>query len=268
MNHQRDIPQPITPKALAERVRTAAADSNLVFLLDYDGTLTPIVDRPGDANLAEDTRQVLRDLSARHPVAIISGRDRPDVQNRVDLDTLYYAGSHGFDIAGPDDHAMDHIEGADFIPEVRQTIAFLEKRLAALSGVFVERKTYSVAIHTRLAADGDIPAVEQAIAETLAQHPRLRTKTGKRVIELIPDIDWHKGRAATWLIEGLQPAHGPIFPVFLGDDQTDEDVFAALPEHGLGILVARAPRPSKASFRLTSPGDVVDFLKRMAAASR
>lgn len=265
MNHQLDVPQPITAEALAERVRTAAAGLNLVFLLDYDGTLTPIVDRPDDANLSDDTRQVLRDLSARHPVAIISGRERHDVQNRIGLDTLYYAGSHGFDIAGPDNNSVTHVEGADFIPEVRRAIAFLENRLTALSGVLVEKKTFSVAIHTRLAADSDIPTVEKVIADALAKHPRLRTKKGKRVVELIPDIDWHKGRAAAWLIEKLQPAHGPLFPVFLGDDQTDEDVFAALPDNGLGILVAREPRPSKASVRLAGTDDVVDFLKLIAA---
>lgn len=266
MTLQPDIPQHITAGKLAQRVRTAAADFNLVFLLDYDGTLTPIVDRPEDAHLAEDTRQVLSDLSIRYPVAIISGRERHDVEDRVALNALYYAGSHGLDIAGPADHPIEFVEGANFIPEVKQAIAFLEERLTPLSGVLVEGKTFSVAIHTRLAADNDVPTVEDVVAETLAKHPRLRAKAGKRVIELIPDIDWNKGRAAEWLIKGLQPAHDPIFPVFLGDDQTDEDAFAILPDNGLGILVARDPRPSKASVRLTGPGDVVDFLKKMAAA--
>ncbi len=262
---QTDVPQHITAEALAARVRTASDGFNLVLLLDYDGTLTPIVDRPEDAHLADDTRQVLCDLSARYPVAIISGRERPDVEDRVALKALYYAGSHGLDIAGPADHPIEFVEGADFIPEVKQAIAFLEKRLTALSGVLVEGKTFSVAIHTRLAADDDVPTVEDVVTETLAKHPRLRAKMGKRVIELIPDIDWNKGRAAKWLIRGLQPAHDPIFPVFLGDDKTDEDAFAALPENGLGILVAGEPRPSKASVRLTGPGDVVAFLKLIAA---
>ncbi len=265
MTQHPDVPQHITAKALAERVRSASAKFNLVFLLDYDGTLTPIVDRPGDAHLADDTRQVLCDLSARYPVAIISGRERPDVEDRVALKELYYAGSHGLDIAGPADHPIEFVEGDDFIPEVKQAIAFLEQRLTALSGVLVEGKTFSVAIHTRLAADDDVPTVEEVVAETLAKHPRLRTKAGKRVIELIPDIDWNKGRAAEWLIQGLQPAHDPIFPVFLGDDQTDEDAFAVLPENGLGVLVARQPRPSNATVRLTDPSDVVDFLEKMTA---
>lgn len=266
MNHQLDIPQHITVEALTDRVSAAAAGFNLVFLLDYDGTLTPIVQTPDDAHLAEDTRRVLQTLSARYPVAVISGRERPDIEERVGLDMLYYAGSHGFDISGPGDNPLRHVEGTAFIPEVREVIDALEARLSTVPGVLVEGKNYSVAIHTRLADEADVPTVEKAIAETLAEHPRLRTKRGKCVVELIPDIDWHKGRAATWLIEKLQPTHGPVFPVFLGDDQTDEDVFAALPENGLGILVARKPRPSKASVRLAGPPDVVEFLKNMAGA--
>lgn len=266
MNLQVDMPQHISAPALAKRVRAAADSLNLILLLDYDGTLTPIVECPDDADLSSETRQVLRDLCDRHPVAIISGRERPDVQKRVALDALYYAGSHGLDIAGPADDPIEFIQGTDFIPTVQQAIASLETKLAAVAGVLVESKTYSVAVHTRQAADADIPTVEKAIAETLGKHPRLQTKRGKRVVELVPDIDWHKGRAATWLIERLQAAHGLLFPVFLGDDQTDEDVFAALPDNGLGILVAREPRPSKASVRLSDTGDVVDFLKIIAAA--
>lgn len=265
MGHKEDVPQHITAKALADRVRSASCGFELVLLLDYDGTLTPIVDRPDDAHLSAETRQVLCDLSARYPVAIISGRDRHDVQKRVGLDSLYYAGSHGFDISGPADNSISHTEGADFIPEIRQTITSLEGNLAELPGVLVEGKTYSVAVHTRLAADTDIPAVEKVIAETLKKHPRLRTKKGKYVVELIPDIDWNKGYAAMWLVERLQPTTDTVFPVFLGDDQTDEDVFAALPDNGLGIMVAQSPRPSKASLRLGNTSDVIGFLKMIAA---
>lgn len=266
MTQHPDMPQHISAEALAERVRTAAATHNLAVLLDYDGTLTPIVESPDDAVLSAETRQVLGDLSARYPVAIISGRERPDVQKRVDLDALYYAGSHGLDIAGPADDPLEFIQGADFIPVVGQAVAALQSGLAAIPGVLVESKTYSVAVHTRQAADADIPAVEAVIADVLAKTPRLRTKKGKRVVELVPDIDWHKGRAATWLIEKLQPRHGPLFPVFFGDDETDEDVFAALPDNGIGALVAREPRTSKASVRLTATADVVAFLKLIATA--
>src|SRR5690606_15157717 len=77
------------------------SDRPLAVFLDYDGTLTPIVPHPADAFLTPEMRRMIAALAERFPVAVISGRDRPDVAARVGLGTLYYAGSHGLDIAGP-----------------------------------------------------------------------------------------------------------------------------------------------------------------------
>ena len=83
------------------------------FFLDYDGTLTPIVDNPFEARLSEEARSVLRSLAMRYKTAIVSGRARLTAHGLVQLDELYYAGSHGFDIAGPkrvdDGQQLEHI---------------------------------------------------------------------------------------------------------------------------------------------------------------
>ena len=76
-------------------------NQQLAFFLDYDGTLTPIVENPSEAKLTEEARSVVRALAACHPTAIVSGRARATAQGLVQLDELYYAGSHGFDITGP-----------------------------------------------------------------------------------------------------------------------------------------------------------------------
>ncbi len=91
------------PDALEHRDEIARrlAGKRLAVFLDYDGTLTPIVARPDLAVLSEAMRQVVRDLAGRCTVAIVSGRDREDVQKLVALDQLIYAGDHGFDISGP-----------------------------------------------------------------------------------------------------------------------------------------------------------------------
>ncbi|MGH8721137.1 MAG: trehalose-phosphatase, partial [Burkholderiales bacterium] len=97
----------------ADSILRAAAGRRLAVFLDYDGTLTPIVERPEDAVLAAQTRAVLRALGQRHAVAIVSGRDLADVRARVGLEGLHYAGSHGFDIAGPrGSHAHEAALGA------------------------------------------------------------------------------------------------------------------------------------------------------------
>src|SRR5207237_9966437 len=78
-----------------------AGDRSLAVFLDYDGTLTPIVSQPEQAVLMDSTRAILRTLAAKMPVAILSGRELKDVRKRVAIDGIVYAGSHGFDIAGP-----------------------------------------------------------------------------------------------------------------------------------------------------------------------
>jgi beta-phosphoglucomutase family hydrolase len=94
---------PTLPSALtcsADIARRLGGTPPAVFL-DYDGTLTPIVARPELATLSEAMAAVLRDLAARCPVAILSGRDLADLQQMVTLDGVVYAGSHGFDVDAP-----------------------------------------------------------------------------------------------------------------------------------------------------------------------
>src|SRR6266446_1303616 len=88
----------------------------LAVFLDYDGTLTPIVSHPAHAVLSDSTRQAVRTLAARMPIAILSGRDLDDVRRRVDIAGIVYAGSHGFDIAGP--HGLRRQMGTEFLPNL------------------------------------------------------------------------------------------------------------------------------------------------------
>ncbi len=238
-----------TPRAILER----AAGRRLALFLDYDGTLTPIVERPEDAVLAPETREALRRLAGRHALAIVSGRDLADVRARVGLAGLTYAGSHGFDIDGP---AGSHVHEAarDSAPRLAAAAGELERETAALAGVQVERKRFAVAVHFRRARPTDVPAVEAAVDRALARHAGLRKTGGKMIFELRPDVDWDKGRAVLWLIETLRL--GDALPVYIGDDVTDEDAFRALAGRGLGIAVQDAPQPTAASLTLRDPDEV------------
>src|SRR6266481_8099410 len=89
------------PSALEHVQEIAGRSHRVAVFLDYDGTLTPIVGRPENAWLSDSMRQTLRELAVRARVAILSGRDLDDVRRRVDIDSIVYGGSHGFDIAGP-----------------------------------------------------------------------------------------------------------------------------------------------------------------------
>jgi len=252
----RFTPMTQTPPSALDHVAALSA-RRLALFLDYDGTLTPIVERPEDAVLAEPVREVLRRLAQRRAVAVVSGRDLADVRARVGLDALTYAGSHGFDIAGPSgSHA--HEAARACAPALAAAAGELERDTAALAGVQVERKRFAIAVHFRRAQPADVPAVEAAVDRARGRHAGLRKTGGKMVFELRPDVDWDKGRAVLWLIETLRLEDA--LPVYIGDDVTDEDAFRALAGRGLGIAVQEAAQPTAATLTLRSPDEVRDFL--------
>jgi trehalose-phosphatase len=229
------------------------------FFLDYDGTLAPLAPRPELAALPEATRDVLRRLAARFPVAVLSGRGREDVAALVGLAELTYAGSHGFDIAGP---SLRREMGEGIPGVVERAAAHLFNALSGLPGVLVEPKRFALAVHYRLAAAADLPRIESAVDAAAARHPELRKTRGKKVFELRPTLDWDKGKALLWLVEQLQSS---LLPIFLGDDLTDEDAFRAVKGRGIGgigILVAEELRATAAEYSLRNPEEVREFLTR------
>lgn len=263
-----------TPPLLEEMalISDRLSDKQPALFLDYDGTLTPIVERPADARLSHGMRRALRDAAEQMPLAVISGRDLDDVSALVGIDSLIYAGSHGFDIRGPDlrpDLRMELAEGIDALDALQQAADRLDARLADVAGVRIERKRFAVAIHVRQVADEDLPQVREAVEQTRRSLEGLRQTGGKRLFELRPDVDWDKGRALRWLLAELGLEGPDVLPLYLGDDDTDEDAFRALRRlGGISILVSEAPRPSAADYRLRGPDDVEALLTSLTENER
>ncbi len=255
------VPAPL-PSALdhLEAIRQTSAHKQLVIFLDYDGTLTPIVPRPEDANLAETMRAVLGDLARTQTVAIVTGRDLQDVQRRVALDTIYYAGSHGFEIAGPNGLHDIYAPVHDFLSALDAAETALCERLHGIPGAQVERKHFAIAIHYRRVSASATSSIHTAVEAVQQAHPSLRQTGGKKVFELRPTLDWHKGTALFWLLDAMGLARDAVLLVYIGDDVTDEDAFAALPREGIGILVAEQPRQTAARYQLASTEQVGTFL--------
>ena len=233
--------------------------------LDYDGTLTPIVERPDLAVLTDEMRATVKELATLCTVAVVSGRDRADVQALVGLDELVYAGSHGFDIAGPEGLRVQHEKGADYLPALARAHERLGEALRGVEGVLVERKRFAIAVHFRQVAELDVDRVEAAVDEVVGRFPKLRKTYGKKIFELRPRIDWDKGKAVLWLLEALRLQGESVLPLYVGDDTTDEDAFAALAERSIGILVARAVCFTAARYVLRDPNDVARFLRGLIA---
>jgi trehalose-6-phosphatase len=170
------VPPAVAVPAALERWPELAgrlAGKRAAVFLDYDGTLSPIVARPDLALLPEETRQVVARLAERLPVAILSGRLREDVSGLVGLPGLYYAGSHGFDIAGPAPAPGEpplRWEAGHGIPELMARVAErLRRELAGIPGVLVEDKRFAVAVHYRQVDERDVPRVEAAVDRAAAE---------------------------------------------------------------------------------------------------
>ena len=249
------------PSALENVHEITRRGDRLAVFLDYDGTLTPIVSHPADAWLSESMRETLRSLAARLPVAILSGRDLDDVRGRVHVDGIVYAGSHGFDIMGAG--GLRRELGGEYLPVLDAAEAELREALDEIPGAQLERKHFSVAAHYRNVNEDDAFRVAQAVDEVAARHRELRRINGKKVYELLPDIDWNKGKAVLWLLETLELERGKAFPIFIGDDRTDEDAFGALEKRGVGVLVSEQPQVTAASYWLNNPEEVERFLRAL-----
>jgi trehalose-phosphatase len=253
------------PSALDHVQEIAGPGDQLAVFLDYDGTLTPIVRHPEKAFLSDSTRQTLRTLATQAPVAILSGRELEDVRKRVAIDGIVYAGSHGFDIAGP--RRLRRQEAIEFLPALDAAEKELREKLAGIAGVLIERKRFSIATHYRNVNKSDFPKLQRAVSEVAARHRELRRMEGKKVYELLPCTDWDKGKAVLWLLERLGLERAGVRPIYIGDDRTDEDAFRALQQRGVGIVVSEEPRATAANYSLKDPTEVERFLRELGAAA-
>lgn len=260
------------PSALAHESEIASGlgQRPRAILLDYDGTLTPITDRPELATLAPEARALLARLESVGTVGIITGRDMATIRALIGVDGLAYASDHGFDLALPDGHRQTAPGAEPFRAVVAEVGALARARLASIKGAIVEVKPFSVAIHYRLAAAAEVPAIEATVAAIADRFPGIQCRPGKKVYELRPDLDWDKGAALRAIIDALGVP--PERTLFIGDDVTDEDAFRALGDAGTTILVADQPRPSAARYRLCDTTEVTLLLtrlyRRLSAAQR
>lgn len=250
------------PSALKDIPQLLNGKKPAVFL-DYDGCLSPIVKDPDKAVMTEEMRDTLKRLANVCSVAVVSGRDRANVEKLVQLDNLYFAGSHGFDISGPDNMHTEPGGASEAVPALDKAQKTLDEKLQGIEGVLVERKRYAIAVHYRNVPDDQVDKVLQVTEEVIDQHPKLKKGPGKKIMELKPNLDWHKGKAVLWLMDKLDLNKPDIIPLYIGDDITDEDAFATLQGNGIGIMVGEHDDKTAAEYRLEDVEDVQAFLETL-----
>ncbi len=260
------LPDALTCSAHIDAVLAAHRPA---FFFDFDGTLSEIVDQPGAATLVDGAAESLRSLAALYPVAVLSGRDLADIVDRVEIPGLWYAGSHGFEILCPDGTHHSNEAAAQAIPVLELAAVELAERLRADAGVSVEHKRYAVAVHFRNAGTAAAATVTAAVHE-VGRRNGLRVTSGRKVAELRPDVDWDKGKTLQWIAEQIS-GDGPLLPIFIGDDLTDEDAFDAVLDNGIGIVVRHSEdgdRATAARYCLEDPRRVREFIDKRVQPGR
>jgi len=256
------IPPPLNGN-LAEIEERLSEAARVALFLDFDGTIAPIAPKPALARLEAGVRETLHALNLRKDfaVAVISGRALEDVRSRTGLPSLIYAGCHGLEIRGPG-IAFLHPEAARRRPALRRLAQQLVHHLGQVSGVEVENKGLAVAVHYRRAASSARVRVLESVRSALRRTgPCFQLRSGRKIYEILPRTGWNKGSAIRWILHRMGNADS--LPIYLGDDVTDEDAFAALPE-GVTVRVGGATG-TLAAYRLAGPGEVAEFLAWLGA---
>lgn len=227
-------------------------EHRVALFLDFDGTLVDIAASPDAVTLPRKLSERLERLSGRlgGALALVTGRSIDNLQDFLGPLAVHLAGSHGGDVRAPDDTALRN--GKPLPTPVPEAL----NRFAIANGLLYERKAHGAALHYR--ARPELKSVACDFAAELANAHGLTTKAGKCVIELVwPGAD--KGGAVD-LLAARAPFAGAL-PVFIGDDVTDEDGFAACVRLG-GFGIAVGERVSAtARYRLATVKDVYTWLE-------
>lgn len=237
--------------------------ARLFVALDFDGTLAPIVARPGLARLPEATRTALRALAGRADVAVavVSGRALSDLRLKVGLERAAYAGNHGLEMsAGAWRWTHPGVRGRR--KAMRRAAEAAEALCRLAPGAWVETKGATFSLHVRAVKD---PRAEARLRSGLRAAVRrvggLALRTGKRVYEVRPSVAWDKGRAVELLRRRLAPGGACVY---IGDDATDEDAFRRL--KGKALTVKVGPGRTAAACRVSGPAGVRRLLGRLLLA--
>jgi trehalose-phosphatase len=232
--------------------------------MDYDGTLSPIATCPELAYLPWNTKRILLNLSQRKEVllGIISGRSISDVRSRVGLKQILYAGNHGLEISGPNIE-FTHPKAKLAREEMLSIRDRLSHSLSGIPGLILEDKVLSLSLHFRQVEKDELEKMNKIFFDIiLPLRDRIKLSTGSEVYNIMPPVDWDKGKAIQ-LIMGKCGEN--CLPLYLGDDLTDEDAFKVVKEAGgIGILVGERT-DSASEYYLRSPKEVETFLAKLQA---
>jgi trehalose-phosphatase len=245
----------------------------LALFLDFDGTLAPLKRHPDAVKLPRESRQLLEKLSGARDVRvmIVSGRSLKDLKRRIGLKGICYVGNHGLELEGPLIRYVNP-KAKSVLPLMRRLSRLLQSRLKGIPGVYIENKRLTLSVHYRQVPRAKVPAFVKSFYGVVRPYmdgvQAVRITGGKKVFEVRPPVEWNKGVVVNWLLTRLKVSEGDrgIFPVYIGDDETDEDAFRAFRGRGMTVKVASTDASSLAQYRVESPREVRKLLRKFLDA--
>ncbi|GJN33150.1 hypothetical protein PR202_gb21717 [Eleusine coracana subsp. coracana] len=154
---------------------------------------------------------------------------------------------------------------------VVQVYRTLTSKMEPIPGAKVEHNKFCLSVHFRCVQEEEWESLNQEVRSVLKEYPDLKLTHGRKVLEIRPSIKWDKGKALEFLIKSLGYAgRSDVFPIYIGDDRTDEDAFKVLRNmgQGIGILVSKYPKETAASYSLREPAEVKEFLRKLVKHSQ
>lgn len=259
--------RPLVPVASDVAARLAGAP--LLVLLDVDGTLAPIAPRPEEAAVPPSARHAVAALAALPDVhvAFVSGRAAADVARLTGVAATWIIGNHGYEIRRPNGRAMPHHGARDEREAIAAAAREVAAATAAMPGVIIENKDWTVSVHFRLADPELVPRLRALVEGAAAAH-HVRVLEGKKVLEIRPLAPVHKGTAVLELVRDVLAGRPGAAVLYMGDDTTDEDAFASLRAAVPGAVTVRVTHGdaarTAAEFTVRDPDAVVSFLDWLA----
>lgn len=239
--------------------------AKLLLLFDYDGTLAPFAERPSEAILPAQTRQLLAQLAALPGirVGVLSGRALADVESMVQLPQLFYGGTAGLELK-VDGECVHHVLSAAEQQALHQATEQLQQLAGRYPGAWVETKPAGMTLHYRDVAAEQSDTVRAAGRALLQQWPgRFRVMDGPRAVEVILAVGRDKGESVRWLIAHVG---APVFPVCFGDSENDQPALALANQMGGLAVGVGAHAPAEAHYRLPDPSALAAWLQELLPA--
>ena len=212
-----------------DEIRKRIGANSAVVTLDFDGTLAPTVPYYSKSKMSADMHRVLRTCARRFPTAIVTGRMLSDVQKRVRVRGISFAGNHGFEFFIVGKRSQVRIP-REKLRALRKARRQLSRALQIFKGVTIEDKRLTFFIHYRHARKADVPAVRRAVFQTVREGGSgqlLHTGEGIEALNIVPAMNRNKGTAARVMFARLRTGRAAV-PIFIGDDASDEYAFRTL----------------------------------------